>query len=385
MHTNAIDIQSQASCFREGSEQIYFEPSDYYSALLKDIEEAKNHIVLETYIFKFDQLGRQFVTALSGALQRGVKVKVLVDGVGSYFDAELIAEKLESKNCQFRIFHPVPWDFPAYRRALRSGRWYSQILHSIASINHRNHRKLCLIDDHIAWLGSFNITANHFNNRLEVSDDNWHDTGLRVTGDIVLDLKDNFEEVWQRKRSTAKQRTRQFLGNNSIRARIRRNRRMIHILKEAKKRIWVCNAYFNPSHKLLSALKNAAKGGVDVRLLVPSRSDVYLFPVLTRTYYADLLNSGIKVYEYCDRKLHSKTMLIDNLVIIGSTNLNYRSFFHDLELDALLTKAESVQCMQDKFNEDLKYSTEITFKHRGKHSWLTKALGWFSRFFRYWF
>ena len=374
----------QSTSVGDSNEQLFFDAGDYYKTLLFDIKQAKTSIILETYIFKYDQLGRLFVTALLNALRRGVNIRILVDGVGSFRDAAVIAQKLESENCQFRIFHPLPWDFAGYRRALNAGRWYSQVLHFIGAINHRDHRKLCIIDDHIAWLGSYNITADHFNNRLDITEDNWHDTGLRVSGPIVTELINNFEEVWQRKISPASQRTRNFLSNNSIHTRRRRNRRLLGIIKVAKKRIWVCNAYFNPSYKILSGLKKAAKKGIDVRVLVPSRSDVFWFPFLTRTYYADLLSAGIKVFEYCNRTLHSKTMQIDDEVIIGSTNLNYRSFFHDLELDALLVNPQSVRCMHDRFISDLKFSSEITLKSGHKYHWLMRMFGWCSRFFRYW-
>jgi cardiolipin synthase len=374
---NRMDIDPE-------SELIFFEPAEYFRSLLEDIDRARDSIVLEAYIFEFDEIGRKFVNSLDAASKRGVEIRILVDGIGSYRNSQLIAEQLESDNCSLRIFHPLPWDFSAYRRALTSGRWYSQVLHFIASINHRDHRKLCLVDDRIAWLGSFNITADHFNNVLQNSDNNWHDTGLRVTGVTVQDLKLKFEAVWQRKNSSAISRTRKFLGRNLIRDRSGRNRRLIEILQDAETRIWICNAYFNPSFGLLRQLKLAANRGVDVRILVPSVSDIFVFPAITRTYYLDLLNAGIKVFEYRQRLLHSKSMIIDNRVIIGSTNLNYRSFFHDLELDALLTNSTSVKRMQEKYQLDIECSTEITL-----HSWKNypraiNVLGWCSRFFRYW-
>lgn len=254
----------------------------------------------------------------------------------------------------------------------------------LARINRRNHRKLCLIDEHIAWLGSYNISADHFNQTLHNSDDNWHDTGLRIIGPIVPELKSNFEEVWNRKGGSIAYRTRKFLSNNSIRARLRRNRRLISILQKATERIWITNAYFNPSAAVLNTLKAAARKGVNVRVIAPSHSDVLFFPSLSRTFYVDLLGAGIQVFELNNRVLHSKTMLIDNQVLVGSTNLNYRSFFHDLELDALLNTKESVRCLQEKFCADLKDCTEITLAHSQGYPWLLKIQGWTSRIFRYW-
>jgi cardiolipin synthase len=366
------------------TEQIVFDPKLFFDCLIADIDQAQFSIVLETYKFRLDDIGLRVINSIKKALQRGVSVRLLMDGVGSSEDADSIAKQLESDHCQVRIFHPLPWDFPSYRRALTANRWYSQLLYLLASINHRDHRKLCLIDDHIGWLGSFNITADHFNQTLNNSLDNWHDTGLRVTSGVVQDLTADFEQVWQRKIASVTKRTARFLSNHSIQLRNARNQRMLMMLNQAKKRIWITNAYFNPSIKLLNALKNSAHKGIDIRILVPSRSDIFLFPLLSRTYYADLLNAGIQVFELQSRSLHSKTMLIDQRGLIGSTNLNYRSFFHDLELDALLNSADSVERLSQKFLSDINDSMEITANHWIKYPWLLKMLGGLSRFFRYW-
>ncbi|MFT5221587.1 MAG: cardiolipin synthase [Gammaproteobacteria bacterium] len=368
-----------------GPERLYFDPQDYFNGLLQDIAAAEREILLEVYSFRYDRIGRQFIEALVAAKQRGVRIRILIDGIGSYPDANLVAGALLSGHCELRIFHPLPWDFSAYRNALTAGRWYSQILHLIAAINQRNHRKLCVIDESAAWIGSFNVSSAHFNNRLSSDGDSWHDTGLRTTAaDLIADLLSDFDRVWKRKRAPVRSRTRQFLSNHSIRDRFHRNRRLVGFLLTAKHRIWITNAYFNPSRNLLNGLKFAAKRGVDVRVLVPSRSDVFLFPAISRTYYLDLIGAGIRVYEYQNRLLHSKTILFDDQVLIGSTNLNYRSFFHDLELDALLSSRQSMQCMQQRFLTDLELSTEITLDHWQRYPWLLKGLAMFSRLFRYW-
>lgn len=366
------------------SELIIFDPDIFFDGLLVDIDNAQSSIVLETYKFELDEIGLKFIQSIKKAMQRGVDVRILIDGIGSSRHAYSIAQQLESSHCEVRIFHPLPWDFPAYRRALKANRWYSQILYLLASINHRDHRKLCLIDDGIGWLGSFNITAEHFNQTLDNSLDNWHDTGLRVSGDLVLDLKADFEQVWQRKIASITKRTTRFLSNHSIQLRMARNRQMLAMLNHAKQRIWITNAYFNPSIRLLNVLKKSARKGIDIRILVPSHSDVLLFPLLSRTYYADLLHAGIKVFELEDRPLHSKTMLVDQQVLIGSTNLNYRSFFHDLELDALLNSEQSADCLKQKFLSDICDSSEITVNSWEKYPWALKILGGFSRVFRYW-
>ena len=364
--------------------QLVYQPQQYYDGLVADIDAAERELILEVYIFELDDVGNKVLEALQNAGSRGVSIRLLLDGVGSYRDANAIASTLESETCEVRIFHPLPWDFALYRHALEADNWYSQILHFLGSMNHRDHRKLCVIDGHIAWLGSYNITSDHYNITPQSDSDYWHDTGLRVTGVIVKSLKDNFEQVWERKISSRSKRSRGFLARGSISRRSHRNLQLLQVLEGATHRILITNAYFNPSNRLLKVLKRQSAAGVLVQVIVPARSDVMFFPLLSRSYYTDLLSANIRVFEYHHRVLHSKTMIIDSSLLVGSTNLNYRSLFHDLELDALITDADIVQQMQNRFEEDIGLSREIFLMQWQQHSGLVKLLGWFSRFLRYW-
>ena len=192
--------------------QLYFNPDEYFDGLIADIDNARHYIYMETYIFKLDDAGNRVLNALQRAVNRGLRLQLLIDGIGSYYDAAEIAENLSSTNSEVRIFHPLPWDFNLYRRALTAEHWYSQAFHFVAELNHRNHRKLCLIDEQCAWLGSFNITADHMNSDSGQKNDFWHDTGLRVTGALVKSLVDNFSQVWQHKRGRVGKRSRHHVG-----------------------------------------------------------------------------------------------------------------------------------------------------------------------------
>jgi len=368
----------------QADRQLLFTPEGYFSGLIVDIDNARQEIVLESYIFNLDEIGNTVLDALTRAAARGLSLRILIDGVGSYRDANRIADKLSAPNCEVRVFHPLPWDFSLYRRALNAGRWHSQVFYFIAAINHRDHRKLCLIDKEIAWLGSYNITADHFNRLSPGNEDYWHDTGVRVTGSIVNLLVSNFARVWQRKAGSISERSRHFLAREEISHRRQRKLQLIQVLKLSQRRIWITNAYFNPSNQVLKTLKQKARAGVSVKIVVPLRSDVVFFPILSRSFYADLLQARIRVFEYGQRVLHSKTMLIDDQVVVGSTNLNFRSLFHDLELDLLLDDSTAMQQMQDRFNADIEQSVEITLRKWQQHPWLLKLLGWLSRFLRYW-
>ena len=367
-----------------GNYQLFFTPDEYFSNLIRDIDSATHVICMETYIFKLDATGNAVLQALCRAIARGVRLQLLIDGIGSYRDASSIAEGLRSSKSEVRIFHPLPWDFALYRHALTAGHWYSQALHLIASINHRNHRKLCLIDEQTAWLGSYNITSDHANPGSLVASDYWHDTGLRASGAVVSALVDNFNQVWQHKLAGVGHRSRRFLTSEAIARRRQPRQHLVRVLANAQQRIWITNAYFNPSNQVLKTLKKKAGEGVSVKLIVPRRSDIIFFPLLSRSFYTDLLDSGIRVFEYANRVVHSKTMIIDGQLLVGSTNLNYRSLFHDLELDLLSADPQIVAQMEKRFAQDVDASVEITRRAWLRHPWLLKLLGLLSRFLRYW-
>ena len=364
--------------------QLYFNPEDYFSGLIDDIDNARHEIVLETYIFKLDKTGNQVLAALLRAITRGIKLKLLIDGIGSQRDSGIIVEQLQSAHSEVRVFHPLPWDFSLYRRALKAGRWYSKILYLVASINHRDHRKLCLVDNQIAWLGSYNITADHSGAASDSAAKYWHDTGLRVTGSIVQALTTNFNQVWHRKIGSIAERSRHYMARAEITRRRQPKLQLLKLLELAQQRIWITNAYFNPSIQVLRMLKRKAKQGVSVKVIVPQRSDIVFFPVLSRSFYSDLLRANIRVFEYASRMLHSKTMLIDDQLLVGSTNLNYRSLFHDLELDMLLNDSALIEQMERRFHGDVSDSVEITLRNWQQHPWLLKLLSWLSRVLRYW-
>ena len=362
-------------------ERLYFDNTDYFAGLLADITAASEEILLESYIFSLDKVGTPVLAALAEAAQRGLRVRILIDGLGSSDDAATIAIQLNTAGAELRIFHPLPWNFAAYRWSMRRRNVLTRFWRFVTQVNHRNHRKLCCIDGRIAWLGSFNITEG----RVEAHPVGRHETGVRLTGSGVELLRQDFFQVWQHKQKRARARIASILSNHSRSYRKRKNRELLRLVREARSRIWITNAYFSPSVIITNALKAAVRRGVDVQVIVPSRSDFHFFPALTRTFYADLLAAGVKIYEYSELILHSKTMLIDQQLIVGSTNLNYRSFFHDLELDAILSQPATIQTMENKFCEDVSHSDQITL-HRMHHFPRTALwFGWLSRTLRYWF
>lgn len=362
-------------------EQLFFHPEDYFTALLGDMARAQSSLILETYIFKQDEAGLQVIEALQAAARRGVAVRVLMDGLGSGRDAHHIMEVLSTAGVEVRIFRPLPWHFSLYHRTPLRGEWHKRLFNFFWRINKRNHRKLCIIDQSIAWVGSFNITQDHFGS----TGITWKDLAARVQDENVAKLQQSFEDIWRRiDQASHTHRIRNFFSNHSMRLRKIKNSHLIKLVKMAKNRIWITNAYFSPSWNFLKALREADKRGVSVRIMVPQKSDIFIFPALASTYYADLIKAGVEIYEYEGKILHEKSLLIDNIAIVGSTNLNYRSFFHDLELDVLLNQPQSIHAMESRFVVELQHCHEITAPKLQKYPPLLLILGWLSRIIRYW-
>jgi cardiolipin synthase len=341
-------------------EVVFFNKEGYFSELLQTLPLARHSIELEVYIFEFDRLGREVLDALLAATKRGVRVRVVVDGLGSFFWIKAIRERLQGSRVELRVFHP-----------------FSVLGKAFAQVNRRLHRKVCLIDHQIAFVGSFNI-----------SDRAHRDTGVRLMGPPLRTLWEAFEFLWQ-KRFPFTRRKVQGLGlvrlNETKRMRRNCNHDLTRRIREAKDRIWITNAYFVPPFFLLKALCLVALTGVEVKLLVPAKSDHLYMKWLTETYYQTLILSGIRVFEYQGLFLHAKSILIDHsFCMVGSTNLNHRSLIYDLEVDVVLSQPLTQKTFESQFQLDLENSKEITHDDLGKTNIFVRLIQWILRFFRFW-
>lgn len=363
------------------TEQVFFSAADWFASLLKNIQQARHSIFLQTYIFSIDSIGEPLLQALCEAAQRGVRVCVIVDGVGSSVAVVVLQEKLRASGAELHIYHPLPWAW-AKNRIERSG-WATRFFRRLWRVNQRQHSKLCLIDSQQAWVGSFNITDDHIENYDRGF--NWKDCGVCVTGARCQLLREFFEAVWF---DDTRKLSPYFLfhpvTNFSLFLRRRRLRVFLQSLYAAKQRIWIISAYFSPVQSIVRALKKAGYREIDVRIMVPAHSDVKFFPALASTYYIDLLRAGVKIHEYEKGILHTKAMLIDGNVVVGSSNLNHRSMLHDIELDIPLYAQYSQIAMEKEFCYLLANSREITQKNINRfYAWLL-VLGQIPRLLRYW-
>ncbi|MFN3310406.1 MAG: cardiolipin synthase, partial [Thermomonas sp.] len=316
--------------------QLLVDGGSTYPALLEAIASARDHIHLEYYIYQPDRTGTALREALTERARAGVKVRLLLDAVGSKQAKRRFFAPLLAAGGELAWFHPVrpwtPWKRP----------W----------MNLRTHRKLVVIDGRVGFLGGINITDEE-DERLR--EDAYRDLHLRVEGDIVRSLQEVFVEDW----AYATERD-DFVGEvvramptpmpGPVRAQLLTSgpdspwepihRMYVAAIHAATRRVWLTTPYFVPGEAAMMALTSAALGGLDVRLLVPRVSDSRLVTWCVRSYFDDLLAAGVKVYEYGPRMLHSKALLVDDaLAIVGSANFDHRSFRLNFEASLLFDDA----------------------------------------------
>lgn len=352
-------------------EKPYFSGDEFFKDIVANIRSAKQTIDLETYIFARDAFTKVIETELIQAAKRGVKVRVLVDGIGAMGWIGRWQDDFLSSGCQVRVFHPVKFSiFEAGRVFLR--------------INRRDHRKVWIIDEHKAWVGSMNLACEHL--REFRGDKAWRDTSLHVQGEAVWILREAFQRTWDKSEPYPPKadwkrvfKLRKRLPKNSI-VRLNDSRRLRKAgslalrkrVKEAKQRVWITNPYFAPNPFFLSALVKAKQHGCDVKLLVPTVTDVFFMKWVAQSYYGSLLKVGIEVYEYLPRFLHAKSVIIDEWATIGTSNLNTRSFRHDLEVDLVVTKQNTLESLETQFKHDLTQARRIELQEWHRERWVNR-------------
>lgn len=378
------------------SERLVTDGDQWYDQQLAEIARARKWVEYEVYIFECDPLGRRVEEALAAAAARRVDVRLLVDGIGSATWVRTRARELIAAGVEVRVYHPPPWAILPFRWTRKLG--WGDIVKPLRWWNNRNHRKVCLIDRRIAWVGSFNVDGRHL--RTLSGDAAWRDTGARVEGHGVRILERAFERSWRVSWMLTRSRARPSfdLGtrrlhvpvghlvrlNHGLRLRRRWRHDLCQRIGTAQRRVWISSAYFVPDRQLMYSLSLAAVSGADVRLLVPKRSDVWFMPLIARAFYDRLVRSGVKVHEYEPSMLHAKTVIVDDWCSVGSTNLNYRSFLHDLEADVVLTRAETRRELAESFLRDLERSSELTPATWVDHSWWQRWLGRFMLSAKHW-
>ncbi|HXH76401.1 MAG TPA: phospholipase D-like domain-containing protein [Bacteriovoracaceae bacterium] len=374
------------------SEEVFFDGDQYFDRMLKDIEEAQTYITVEMYIFNDDVLGRLLTEKLIAAHSRGVKVQLIVDGVGSYAFFDKLHKYLSQNGVMIKMYNPLPFYHPYYGDLTLIRRLQVMFIR-IMRVNKRNHRKIITIDSHIMYTGSFNVTVEHTHHHTEIA---WKDIGVRVTGDQVRFTVLNFKKIWKlRDYYRYKRQIKSFQSPNWRYAPLRLNQTVfmkryfyksfLNKINHSQKRIWFMTPYFIPKRRLIRALGKAAKRGVDVKIIISFKTDVPMFRTLQYFYYDYLLKKGVKVYQYTDSVLHAKNYIIDDWMTIGSTNLNHRSFMHDLEVDLIIQDEKNMRIIEQNFIESTSNKNSISIEALNERPFLDRILCRLFFLFKYWF
>ncbi len=342
-----------------------------FPAMFAAIDRAALSVALEMYIVGDDATGREFRLHLAEAARRGVGVKVLVDAWGSWELPDSFWDELRVAGGMVRWFHPI-------MRGL---------------LPFRNHRKLLLVDDRIAYIGGMNIGDAYYRGMDGWTA--WRDNVLEIAGTEVAALRKSFRKMWSRADAPFRRFFLRLRRMRLVRRRIepshlhflesgpenpmrpvqRAYRQVIH---GAERNIDLAMGYFYPTGRMMRLLRRAVKHGVKVRLLFPQKTDIPMARWAARGLYGRLLRAGVEVWEYLPTMMHAKLAIADDTVIAGSANLDIRSGRINYELVAVVTEPALAAKARADFEDDLKQAERILFEDWRKRPLIQKIKERFS-------
>lgn len=346
--------QNMSLPFKDNEADIYTSGYDFFPALLRAIAEAKHHIHLEVYIFADDALGRLVADALIARSKAGVEVRLIYDDVGSWRVKKSFFERMRNAGIDVHAFMPVK--FPAFT----------------SKVNYRNHRKLCVIDGTVGFIGGMNIALRYVKGTPRQP---WRDTHLCVRGGAVYALQCSFLVDWYFVDRTLITNRRYYppvpwrINNDCIAQVVTGSpvaqwpdmmQGYVRVLLEAQQYAYIATPYFLPTEPILFAMRTAALAGVDVRLMLPRHSDSRLLEWASISYVMETLEAGVKVLLYTAGFNHSKLLVCDDsLCTCGSANVDFRSFENNFEANIFFYDRTMALRMKQVFLDDEAHCTTI--------------------------
>ena len=346
-----------------------------FQAMLTAVRDAKDHINMETYTIEDDEVGNRFADALIEKQAQGVQVNLIYDSVGAINAPKAFFKRLTDSGIRVLEFNPI--------NPLTAKKGWN--------VNHRDHRKLLIVDGQSAFLGGINISSVYsggsYTQRSSVRPEAtapWRDTHMQVDGPVVAEFQKLFLATWEKQKgdplaprnylpqlSNQGKEVVRAIGSSPDEPYSMIYATLLSAISSAVTSVNLTNAYFVPDPQLLAALKDAAQRGVDVKLILPSYSDSWMVFHVGRSFYEELLGAGVKIYERRGALLHAKTALIDGVwSTIGSTNLDWRSFLHNDEVNAVILGQDFGAQMQAMFETDLASSNPIVLEQ-----WEQRSIG----------
>jgi cardiolipin synthase len=334
----------------EGTITTYTFGKDLYADMLAAIEGAQRQILFETYIWKGDAVGERFKTALAAAADRGVEVYCIYDGFANLVVSPRFKRFPSSMKVLRYPAYPAGWRFFDLRR-------YG-----------RDHRKILVVDDKEAFVGGYNVGTAY--------ETEWRDTHVRITGPGVQDLRRAFADFWnlhRRRRFRPSERPLLVETASVWEPHIRLHRNVprlwmfpiramyIEAINRASTNVWLTTAYFIPDQDFVDAMKHAAQRGVDVRLLVPHKSNHIVADWLSRGYFSQLLDAGVRIYRYRDAMVHAKTSTVDgSWSTVGTANIDRLSLTGNYEINVEVIDHGLAKNLEEIWSVDESNSIELT-------------------------
>ena len=386
-HTAVVESVTESPLTKGNKVTLLADGQAAYAAMFKAIQIAKDHINLESYIIEDDEAGRKFSDLLLQKQAEGVPVNLIYDSIGSFSTPTAFFQRLRDGGIQVVEFNPIN-PFKAH------GHWL---------LAHPDHRKILIIDGNVAIAGGINISSVYSSGLsgrrvVEGKPLPWRDTDVQIEGPAVAEFQKLFLDTWQ-KQSGPKLPERNYFpelkekGNALVRvvgSTPGQNNRITFIvyvsaITFAEHSIHLTNSYFIPDDQVLDAFTDAARRGVDVKIILPSTSDSSLSLDAARYNYSELLKSGVKLFERRNALLHAKTAVIDGIwSTVGSTNMDYWSLLSDDEVNAVILSREFAVEMEKMFARDLAESQQIQWEEWKKRPLFPRIREWFAHVFSHW-
>lgn len=361
-----------------------------FAAIEAALQAARHHIHLETFIFGAGDVGQRFAKLLVQKHKEGVAVRLLYDSIGSMDTPHGFFDELRRQGVEVREFRPM--------NPVKTPR--------IWNIHNRDHRKIIVVDGEVGFTGGINIDSTYSSASASKPgpqrgiEDGWRDTHVRIQGPAVEQLQALFFESWGEAAEREKFRGEDgyfppmrptgdalvtIVANDSESDDRSLYGTYLAAFTSASKRLWITHAYFAPNEELLTAMTQAARRGVDVRLIVPAFTDSKLVLKATQSTYTRLLEAGVRIYELEDALLHAKSVVIDGAVaIVGSANLDMRSFLHNDEANAIVISRDFGQRMEEVFRRDEQASQPVELERWKRRSLWQRLKEFGVNLFGYW-
>lgn len=331
-----------------------------WDAMLDECEKATISIDLEQFIFIHDDVGQRFIDVCRRKAKEGVHVRLLCDAAGSFnFYRSTIIDEMKKDGVQIVFFNTfIPWT-----------------LHNHSLWFFRDHRKLLIVDGKIGFTGGICLSS-------EMKD--WRDTHVGIQGEVVEEMKQSFTRMWER---AHKRKYRapdivkigaqgfNYVTNSPLPRKRFLYHKLINTIRSAKKYVYLTTPYFVPDQRFIRILKLAAHRGIDVRLIVPEHSDHPIVDIGSKSFFHTLIKSGISIYQYKGKMIHSKTVIVDDeWATVGSFNLDNVSFLYNFEANLVSIDKAFVAELKAHFIEDLQHSTFISLSSWIKRSYTAQLL-----------